>query len=55
MSCNVVSLFVFVVMKEWQAEMAKNMDHVTSHDDNLPPVRSGHVSMTKPATVSCQT
>ena len=40
---------MFALMKEWETEMAKKMDHVTSHDDNdLPPIRSGHVSMTKP-------
>ena len=52
-SCiNIVAYFqFFALMKEWQTEMAKKMDHVTSHDDDLPPIRSGHVSMTKP-TVS---
>ena len=28
--------------------MAEKVDHMPSHDDNdLPPIRSGHVSMTK--------
>jgi len=32
--------------------MAKKMNHLMSHDDDsdLPPIRSGHVSMTKPVS-----
>ena len=52
--CFILYELCFALMKEWQTEMAKKMDHVTSHDDDgLPPVRSGRVSMTKP-TVSVQ-
>lgn len=41
----------FLKTKEWQANMAKKIDHMTSRDDDdLPPIRSGHVSMTKPVS-----
>ena len=36
-------------MKEWEEKMAGKVDDVPlSHHDDLPPIRSGHVSMTKP-------
>lgn len=38
----------FFVIKEWQDKMATKVDHVTSHDNDLPPIRSGHVSMKQP-------
>ena len=35
-------------MKEWEEKVAGKVDHGPSHDDDLPPIRSGRVSMTKP-------
>lgn len=45
----VVTFHLKLLPKEWQVKMAEKVDHMpSSNDDELPPVRSGHISMAKP-------